>query len=214
MSRHIQALIREGEHQQLDFKHSINDAKKIARSLAAFANTDGGTLLIGVRDNGTIAGVASEEEIYMIESAAHLFCKPALNFEAISWNVDGKVVLEVKVPKSHKVLYSAPAKDGTYKVYVRVADNNFLANRIFLKVWQQRQRKIGVTVHYRNEERFLLNYLTGNESITLSAFARLARISRWKAEKILVNMIILGLVEIHFGENQTVYQLSRDTGNQ
>jgi predicted HTH transcriptional regulator len=214
MSRHIQSLIREGEHQQLDFKHSINDAKKIARSLAAFANTDGGTLLIGVRDNGTIAGVASEEEIYMIESAAHLFCKPALNFEAISWNVEGKVVLEVKVPKSDKVLYSAPSKDGTYKVYVRVADNNFLANRIFLKVWQQRQRNKGVTVHYRDEEKFLLNYLTVNESITLSAFAKLAKISRWKAEKILVNLIILDLVEIHFGENQTVYHLSRDTENQ
>ncbi len=214
MSRHIQSLIRQGEHQQLDFKHSINDAKKIARSLAAFANTDGGTLLIGVRDNGTIAGVASEEEIYMIESAAHLFCKPPIDFEANSWHIEGKVVLEVKVPKSDKQLYSAPSKDGSYKVYVRVDDNNFLANRVFLKVWQQRQRKRGVTVHYRDEEEFLLHYLADNESITLSAFSRMAKISRWKAEKILVNLIILGLIQIRFGENQTVYELAPSTDNQ
>ncbi|MFO7939623.1 MAG: putative DNA binding domain-containing protein [Bacteroidales bacterium] len=214
MSRHIQTLIREGEHQQLDFKHSVNDARKIARSLAAFANTDGGTLLIGVRDNGTIAGVASDEEIYMIESAAHLFCKPALPFEAIPWNMGGKTVVEVKVHKSVNVLYSAPTKEGSYKVYVRVDDNNFLANRVFLKVWQQRHRNKGVTVHYREPEQFLLQYLSAHKSITLSAFSRLAKISRWKAEKVLVNLIILGLVQIRFEENQTSYELSEDMEDQ
>ncbi|MCO5261578.1 MAG: ATP-binding protein, partial [Lentimicrobium sp.] len=42
MPSHIRKLISEGEHQQLDFKFGITDSKKIARSLVAFANTDGG----------------------------------------------------------------------------------------------------------------------------------------------------------------------------
>lgn len=46
----------------LDFKFEISDSKKIARSLVAFANTDGGRLLIGVKDNGVISGIRSEEE--------------------------------------------------------------------------------------------------------------------------------------------------------
>jgi len=53
---HIQNLISEGEHQMLDFKFEISDSRRIARSLAAFANTDGGRLLVGVKDNGAIAG--------------------------------------------------------------------------------------------------------------------------------------------------------------
>ena len=44
----IEALIEQGEHQQLDFKFEVSDSKKIARTLSAFANTDGGRLLIGV----------------------------------------------------------------------------------------------------------------------------------------------------------------------
>jgi len=52
MSHYIKNLIEEGEHQQLDFKYEISDSKKIARSLVAFANTDGGRLLVGVKDNG------------------------------------------------------------------------------------------------------------------------------------------------------------------
>ena len=51
MIHHIQKLISEGEHQQLYFKFEIADAHKIARSFVAFANTDGGRLLIGVKDN-------------------------------------------------------------------------------------------------------------------------------------------------------------------
>ena len=52
----------------LDFKFEISDSKKIARTLVAFANTDGGRLLIGVKDNGSISGIRSEEEKYMIDS--------------------------------------------------------------------------------------------------------------------------------------------------
>jgi predicted HTH transcriptional regulator len=76
MNEHIYDLINQGEHQTLDFKHSITDSKKIARSLAAFANTNGGRLLVGVRDNRSIAGVKSDEEFYMVQAAADMYCKP------------------------------------------------------------------------------------------------------------------------------------------
>jgi predicted HTH transcriptional regulator len=97
---YIQALINEGEHQQQDFKFGITDSRKIARSLVAFANTDGGRLLIGVKDNGIIAGVRSEEEYYMIESAAQLYSKPEIRFESKVWKEESKTVMEVWVPPS------------------------------------------------------------------------------------------------------------------
>jgi hypothetical protein len=62
-------LIQQGEHQTQDFKYCISDSRKIARSLVAFANTDGGRLLVGVKDNGRIAGLRSEEEYYSINES-------------------------------------------------------------------------------------------------------------------------------------------------
>ena len=50
-TNHIQQLVSEGEHVHQDFKFAITDARKIAKSLSAFANTEGGRLLIGVKDN-------------------------------------------------------------------------------------------------------------------------------------------------------------------
>ena len=86
-TEYIHALIAEGEHQQQDFKFEISDARKIAKTLSAFANTDGGKLLIGVKDNGKIAGVRSDEEQYMIEAAAGLYCSPEVNYtmQTIWW---------------------------------------------------------------------------------------------------------------------------------
>lgn len=61
--QYLRKLIEEGEYDQQDFKYKIQEAAKLARSVSAFANTRGGRLLIGVRDDGHISGVKSEEEI-------------------------------------------------------------------------------------------------------------------------------------------------------
>ena len=78
----------------------MSDSKKIARTLSAFANTDGGRLLIGVKDNGAISGVRSEEEYYMIEAASKMYTHPEVPFTAKRWDVNGKTVLEVYIAPS------------------------------------------------------------------------------------------------------------------
>ena len=210
MSKRIKKLIEKGENQQLDFKFEIADSKKIARTLAAFANTDGGTLLVGVKDNGVIAGVRSDEEYYMVEAAATMYCKPEIDFRTSEWNIDGKIVLEVKVPKSTKRPHYASAKDDQWKVFIRVNDQNLLANKILLSVWKRQQKKSGVLIRYRDKEKLLLDYLKPNPFITFSRFCRIAEISKYKAETILVNFILLGIIEIIFTEKQTYYKLSKN----
>ena len=86
-TQYIQRLIAEGEHCHQDFKFEISDARKIARSISAFANTGGGRLLVGVKDNGKIAGIRSEEEIYMIEAAANMYCKPTVELHTHTYHV-------------------------------------------------------------------------------------------------------------------------------
>jgi len=208
MSQHIQNLIKQGEHQQLDFKHSITDSKKIARSLVAFANTDGGKLLVGVKDNGAIVGVRDDEEFYMVQAAAQLYCKPSMNFDSKIWEINGKTVLEITIAKSGNLIYSAPNKDGKWMVYIRVNDQNFTANSILLKVWEKKKSKTGVLIRYTEIEKQLFDYLIENKTITFSKFKKMAKISKSKAEKILINLIVLDLVDIIFTENQIFYKAS------
>ena len=90
---YLQRLISEGEHQQQDFKYRITDARKLAKSVSAFANTDGGRLLIGVRDDGNMSGVRSEEEIYMMHQAALRYCRPEASIKFDTYHVEGHTVV-------------------------------------------------------------------------------------------------------------------------
>lgn len=208
MKNYLKNLIAGGEHQNQDFKFAINDSKKIARSLAAFANTEGGRLLIGVKDNGKIAGIASDEEYYMVESAAQRYCKPKVSFETHEWKAEGKTVLEIVVPKSENRPHKAPSPQGQYKVYVRVNDQNLLANRILLKVWMRQKKEQGTFFELTKPEHTLLNWLNNeNAYITHSKFARIAQISRKKAEKILVNLIVTGIIDIELTSSGAFYKL-------
>lgn len=209
MSHYIKNLIKEGEHQQLDFKYEISDSKKIARSLVAFANTDGGRLLVGVKDNGAVSGVKSDEEYYMVETASTLYTKPEVPFTTRNWIVDGKTVVEVIVhPRAGKP-HQAPDKDGNYKVYVRVKDQNLLANTVLLKFWQRKDKQTpdGVFIHYTEKEDQLLKYLEENGSITLSKLIKLTGLNKRKAETLLVDFLLLNIIEMVITETNTFYRI-------
>ncbi|MEI6898880.1 MAG: ATP-binding protein [Bacteroidota bacterium] len=205
--RHIQTLISVGEHQRLDFKFEITDARKIAKTLVAFANTDGGRLLIGVKDNGAIAGMRSDEEYYMVESAANMYCRPEVQFKVREWSVNGKKVLEITISRSAEKPHFASTKEGKWLAYIRVADQNLIVNRVLLKVWKYEKTEKGVFVKFTETEKTLLEYLENHGSITLSGFTRMAKISRPKAETILIKFILLKTIRIIFTENGTFYSI-------
>lgn len=204
---YIHALIAEGEHQQQDFKFEISDARKIARTFSAFANTDGGRLLIGVKDNGKIAGVRSEEEKYMIEAAAELYCTPTVNYSMQTYQVEGRNVLLVQIEESgQKPVY---AKDETGKplAYLRIKDENILATPVHLRVWQQSGSPLGELMEYTRREQLLLDLLRENEHLSLNRYCRLARLSRPAAEHLLAKFIRYGIVEAVFEGHKFHFRL-------
>ncbi len=207
MSNHIHKLIEEGEHQMLDFKFEISDSKKIARTLVAFANTDGGRLLIGVKDNGAISGIRSEEEKHMIQTASEMYCIPNVNFQAKEWNINGKTVLEIIVPKSKYHKHKAPDHNNIYKVYIRVKDQNILADGILLKIWKYQNNKQEVRVTFTESEMFLLKYLNDNKKITLKEFMKAAKISKKEAEKTLVNFTLINMLKLEITEKVIFFSL-------
>jgi predicted HTH transcriptional regulator len=192
---YIQALINEGEHQQQDFKFGITDSRKIARSLVAFANTDGGRLLIGVKDNGIIAGVRSEEEYYMIESAAQLYSKPEIRFESKVWKEESKTVMEVWVPPSPLRPHFVKEEGGIWQAYVRSRDENIQADEVLITVWQKMKQKKGALIRYTKIEEALFHLFQSKDQITLSDFKKSARISSKEAIDTLANLIVLRVID-------------------
>ena len=194
----------------LDFKYCISDPQKIARTLSAFSNSEGGKLLIGVRDNGSLAGVRSDEEYYMIDSAATLYCDPEVKIITSNHTINGKNILEVDVPKSEWKPVRAKDEDGKWKAYFRQGDQNFMADRVILQVWRRIKSTKGILLRFDEKENLLLNHLRGGEKITVAGFRKLADINSRIAEKILCDFILCGIIVCEASEKGLFYRLSSE----
>lgn len=201
-------LIQQGEHQTQDFKYCISDSKKIARSLVAFANTDGGRLLIGVKDNGNIAGVRSEEEYYMVEAAARIYSKPMIDFTTKQHFIDGKTVLEVMIKPSSDNPHYAVDENGNWWAYFRKDDENRLANKVMLEVWKMQKSTDGILINYSDSEKILLDYLENHEKISVSKFARIAHLTYKQAEQIIINFRALDILQDCVGDTRIDYSIN------
>jgi predicted HTH transcriptional regulator len=206
-TKYIESLIAQGEHEHLDFKYNISDSRKIARSMVAFANSGGGILLIGVRDNGSIAGIRSDEEIFMIEAAANMYSKPEIIPEVQEWKMADKTILEVIIHESKAKPHYAQNEEDKWLAYVRFHDKNILANGIMIEVWKRKQGEKGTYIRYLKEEKLLLNYLELNDRITFNEYCRLGEIPYKKARMILINLISLDVLKINVDEKQISYSL-------
>ncbi|MBN2756068.1 MAG: ATP-binding protein [Bacteroidales bacterium] len=204
---YIKNLISQGENINLDFKYTINDSKKIAKTLSAFANTKGGRLLIGVKDNGNIAGVKTEEDYYMIEAAAQIYCKPEIKFKSKEWNIEGKEILEITISESNDKPHFAINEEKKEIAFIRVADENIIANIINLKVWDKEKREKGLKIKYSETENILLKYLEKNENISLLNFMKVAKISRHKAIETLSDLIVLQLIDCIYINKKPLFKL-------
>jgi predicted HTH transcriptional regulator len=210
MDRYLKKLIAEGENQHLDFKYCISDCRKIARTLSAFANSDGGRILIGVRDNGSIAGIKSDEEIYMVDTAAHLFCRPEITYSIKQHTTVGKTILEVEVIKGNKRPYQVKNENGRWLSYFRHNDQNLVANRVLLQIWRKEGKGSGVLVKFGRAENTLMDYLKKNGSVTLSKFRKIAGISSYRAEAVLANLIIFKVLIMNASERGFTCELNSE----
>jgi predicted HTH transcriptional regulator len=205
----LRRQILEGEGVSLDFKKTITSCEKIAKTMVSFANNVGGRLLIGVLDDGTIKGVKSEdEERYMITKAAHFFTRPALEpiFEEVYY--DDKLVLVVDIAKSKDKPHYALAEDGKWWVYIRVKDKSVLASKIVVDVLKQSASNEGVLIEYSSKEKALLEHLDKTERINVKQFCELLNIGRRRAQRILVNLVLTGVIRVHTTEKEEFYTAS------
>ncbi|MDA8886043.1 putative DNA binding domain-containing protein [Bacteroidia bacterium] len=207
MNNRIKKYLRQGEGDELDYKQEISSANKIAKTMVSFANHRGGTLLVGVRDNRTIAGIRTEDEKYMLELAAGFYCKPEIQLKTIEHEIGGKVILECIVPEGESKPYYAKGEDDKWWVYVRSKDKSLLASKVTVDVLRRQASNSGTYIKYGKNEEMLLKYLEDNERITLHEFRKKVNISKWRASKILVNLISAGVIRIHTHEKTEFYTL-------
>ena len=117
-------------------------------------------------------------------------------------------MLEVIIPKDKHHKHKAPDSQGNYKIYVRVKDENLVADPILIKVWKADKFARPAKIAFTETETLLLRHLTENSEITLQEFQEMAHINKRKAEAVLADFILVGTIEIIQTSQNTVFRLS------
>lgn len=190
MKHNLSELIAQGEGSRIEFKQTISAAHRIARTLAAFANTAGGTILIGVADDGRIVGVASEShEMQLIERATDFKVEPGLTVSYETVSVAGKLVIIIDVPESDEKPHYAVNEYGHRTIYVRSKDKSVPTNKLIL-AQSPTDKELWESPTVRN----LLQFLRQHESITTGQFGQLINVSEGRAARLLRQLTEQGLL--------------------
>ncbi len=214
-------LIQGGESLTVEFKQQFTEHEKIAKEMIAFANTNGGVLIFGVRDNRKILGVYSEKEISeLVKETAQKYCNPPIDYALSFFEHKRKLIAAVEIEESknkpHRLEDYLPKLDlNKSQVYVRINDKSVLAGKEMVKLMQLRAENSTLKNYALGKnEKIVFEFLEKHETITAKELSAVANISYRRASRTLINLVRADLLLIHTketGENffsQSAYERS------
>lgn len=210
--RDLKKLVALGEGSRLEFKRKAAYPDKIVREMIAFANANGGTLLLGVGDDGTLSGLKHPDDESHVIRMSLKKCHPRLPVTEIIIPIGpSKFVLRYDVADSeHKPHYF---RDGaTRQSYIRVNDQSIKASREVREIARRAKLNKDIRFHYGEHEKFLMTYLDMNPAITLKEFMNVSGLKRFYASKKLVLLVLANVLRITPHEKGDLFSLA--FGNQ
>lgn len=204
----LRLIVSNGEDLYTEFKLKSNYPEKIAREMVAFANSEGGRLIIGVADNREIKGLKyADEDLFLLEKTFKEAIAPPLRYELerVSINQDNEVLVFTVEPQSDGPYILT--FEGISTVYIRYADKALKANKEMREVLKGKAKNRSYGFQYGEKENLLVKYLDQNKTITVSKFSKIADINKHVASRTLVLMVLAGILEITPHEIEDTFSL-------
>ena len=176
-------IIKQGEGLTIEFKRTIDSPYKIAKTISSFANTSGGTLIVGVADTGLLLGVNSElAELQKLEKAAGQLVEVPLVIRFKTETLDNKKIIRVEVDESPDKPHYAVNEKNERIIYIRIKDKSVPIPKLLIQgEGDLDTEKLLASRHVKS----LISYLKSTDSVTARAFSRIINISEKRAERML-----------------------------
>ncbi len=196
----LKRAVSGGEGLHIEFKRKLPEWEKLIREVVAFANTQGGTVFIGVDDDGQLFGVKDPREIEeAIEIKLNQYARPPapVSIETIPLTRKRSVVC-IHVARSdqkpHRALTHPEDKRGT--ALIRIDDESCTASLEVFELLKYEGRERNTRVEFGDKEKVLMEYLEQNTFITLGKFKEIAKLPKQIASRTLVHLVKANVLRI------------------
>lgn len=208
METNLKERIKNGKSQTFDFVSSLNENAISAQLITSFANSEGGSLFVGIKENGKIIGINPNDEILLLEDVLKTYCKPQLKLESEIWQEDFRLVLEIKIPKNLARNSFAFANDKTWKTYFRANQLTLPTNKIIEKIWVLEKKNIPKPNHFGKEE---LDFLAifSEQKLTLSKVYQSVDLAKNQIEHLLALFVFWGEIKMTCDMEGTFYSSNK-----
>jgi predicted HTH transcriptional regulator len=210
-SMNLRALISQGEGERLEFKKKTTHPTRISRTLVSLANTHGGQVLVGVEDDGRIVGVRdAEEEMFVLRDAAAHYVDPPLTLHFHEVETENElIVVVVSVSESATKPHRAQIAPDEWRSYVRVHNESVQASSLTEKVLAHEQPETRFEkLPLNKDELRVLDYLKSTQArITVAQYTKLINVSRRRAYRTLIKLVLHGYLRYHDKEKEPYYTL-------
>ena len=210
--KRIEDMIENGESLTVEFKQRFSSFEKIAKEMIAFANTRGGYILIGVDDDKSIYGIASEKsDVELVKESAEKYCVPPINYKIETIEIDRKDLLIIEVAESgtkpHRLQdYKNNLELNNAQVYIRINDKSVMAGKEMIKILQTQSSGVPLKNYIvGNQEKIVFEYLDKHERITVKELSKQANISERRSSRTLIKLVRANLLFIHIKDNGESY---------
>lgn len=207
--KQLRNLVAQGEGTMLEFKRKASFPEKVVREMIAFANTSGGTLLVGIGDDGSIPGLKyPEEESFTIQRELKKV-KPLIEVtETFIPVAHNRTVLQYHILESERKPHYVETPDLSRDYYVRVADKSIKASREVREIIKRKRKPKDIRFRYGDHEKILMQYLEQHESITLREFISASGLKRFYASNKLIVLVLANVLRISPNEKGDLYTLA------
>lgn len=133
--QNIENQIALGKSAQFDFFSDLEDLKAVFNTISAFANTDGGILVIGVKSNKKIVGVYPSEVIERIKNESVKYLSPSFDFDLRSIGLGHHLVVCIHVLE-HANKIGIVTGDGD-EFFIREGSQSVHASKLQKIIWKE-----------------------------------------------------------------------------
>lgn len=202
----LKDLISTGVGTSLEFIPHIDDPKEVARTIVAFANTEGGKLIVGIKSNGKVSGVFPKEELQSLKEGIENYSDPMVIVESKTHQEGRHFILEIQIPKSDRK-HKAQDENGQLNFYHRINKHTLSINRVFIQLWKLQDQRSLKPDSLDDETTEIIELIKENQPVTVSKLFRFSGINKNRVNEILASLIHWNLVICNVVDSRIEYTI-------